>query len=127
MSDYNEYAILKSEFDKIIKRRLHPSEEYERHLFFMIEHPGSHWNEMEFICSYLGQLDFEEVLPCEDEFVISLLYCSNEHLQELALDALLLWERTRYLERLRHVRFANYYLQKEFEKLWDTIRSQYDK
>lgn len=71
--------------------------------------------EIEMTLQLLSQMDFDEVLPHEEEFTLRMLESDEVALQEQALNALLLWNKTTQFERVKKVKLQNRYLQKDLD------------
>lgn len=115
MSDYYEYLELKTEFEKVENLHKNPSTDYPTYLTNLIK--DKIWGKAESICTFLSQLDFAKVLPCEEEFVVLLLESENLSLQEEAMNAVSLWNKTNHYDRLKKITIKNRYLQEHFEKI----------
>lgn len=119
MSDYGEYLTLKAEFEKIEERHKKPPTNYTTYLVSLIKDKA--WSKVESICTFLSQLDFSEVLSCEEEFVVLLLESENLSWQEEAMNAVSLWSKTHHISRLKKITIKNHYLQEHYETIIERL------
>lgn len=111
MIDLEEYYQTQSLINKINSNREKP--DYDKYLLSLsIE---SDYEEISMTLQLLSQMDFEKVLPHEEEFVLKMLESDNLELQEEALNAIELWENTTQFERVKKVRIKNRYLQEDLD------------
>lgn len=91
---------------------------YDKHLEKLsIDTIDSDYEEISMTLQLLAQMDFSQVLPHEENFVLRILESENLRLQEEAINAVSLWDKTNYLDRLKKITIKNRYLQEHYENI----------
>lgn len=94
--------------------RLRNSDDYENYLANIST--NGDYEKREIALHMLAQKDFADIKPFEENYVLSALESGDLVLQDEALNALLLWENTSQLERVKRVKIANRFLQGDLEE-----------
>lgn len=112
MLDFENYYHTKSLLEEYEKLRNSP--DYESYLNKLSE--KGDYEKREVALHILSQMDFFDIKPYEENYVLSALESGDLFLQEEALNALLLWETTNQLERVKRVKIANRFLQEDLDE-----------